>query len=160
SIQQTAHHPPLYCHPKDVGNPVLTPHVLKAAALHLNLSALPRKNPVWAALRAFWAAVTSYEPDYRYPLFWQGLESLFGADAPKAGLTKRLCKRISLFIAETAAAQRDLYEKVEACYNTRSAIVHGRLEEWPDVELVMSDTEAIVRTVIRHLACNSEMMRT
>lgn len=27
-----------------------------------------------------WGALTSYRADYRYPLFWQGLESLFGAD--------------------------------------------------------------------------------
>jgi hypothetical protein len=33
----------------------------------------------------------------------------------------------------------------------RSEIVHGRWEEGPEIERLMADTEAIVRTVVRHL---------
>jgi hypothetical protein len=33
----------------------------------------------------------------------------------------------------------------------RSKIVHGRLGDWPEVEAQMADTEAIVRTAIRHV---------
>jgi hypothetical protein len=71
----TQSHTTLFCHPKDRHNPVSLHHVKKAAQLHILLSTIPRKNAVWAALRAVWAALTSYPPDLRYPLFWQGLES-------------------------------------------------------------------------------------
>ena len=43
---------PYYCHPKDAQNPVLPRHVIKAAKLCELLEAVPRKNAVWAALRA------------------------------------------------------------------------------------------------------------
>jgi hypothetical protein len=51
--------------PKDVGNPVSGNHVKKAGELHVLLSTIQRKNAVWAALRAVWAALTSYQPDLR-----------------------------------------------------------------------------------------------
>lgn len=70
----------LYCHPRDEHNPVLPKHLTRAASLYEPLSTVPRKSDVWPALRAFWAALVSYQADYRYPLFWQGLESLFGSD--------------------------------------------------------------------------------
>lgn len=63
---------PLYCHPKDKHNPVKPNDLVKAAQLFETLSTVPRKNDVWPALRAFWAALVSYQRDYRYPLFWQG----------------------------------------------------------------------------------------
>lgn len=159
-VQQAQSHPQLYCHPNDLANPVCANHVAKAAELHAVLSTVPRKNPVWAALRAFWAALTSYQPDYRYPLFWQGLESLFGSDENIRGLTKRLCERISVFLADTPSIQLDLYDNVKACYKTRSEIVHGRWEEGPELETVMADTEAIVRTVMRHLLEKPGMLET
>jgi hypothetical protein len=143
---------PYYCHPMDVQNPVSPRHVIKAAKLFETLETVPRKNAVWAGLRAFSAALLSYFPDYRYPLFWQGLESLFGADNERSGITQRLCDRISFFLADTAATQQELSGKVRACYNVRSEIVHGRWEEGPEIDLVMADTEGIVRTVVRHAA--------
>lgn len=66
---------PMYCHPRDRHNLIEPKHIIRAAALYENLSTVARKNAVWAALRAFWAALVSYTADYRYPLFWQGLES-------------------------------------------------------------------------------------
>jgi hypothetical protein len=43
------------------------------------------------------------------------------------------------------------FEKVKTCYTTRSKIVHGRSEKYPDIDEVMADTEAIVRTAFRKL---------
>ena len=133
--------------------------VTKAANLFEALSTVPRKNAVWPALRAFWAALTSYHGDLRYPLFWQGLESLFGSDTDTYGVSKRLRDRISYFLADNQATQTELHDKVQACYAQRSAIVHGRWEdsqEFHDVH--MYTTEAIVRTVVRHMASKPGML--
>jgi hypothetical protein len=159
-LLQAQDHPPLYCHPRDLHNPVKANHVVKAGELHVVLSTVPRKNAVWAALRAIWAALTSYQPDYRYPLFWQGLESLFGADDDSGKISRRLRDRISIFLGDSAATQQTLREKVRACYKTRSEIVHGRWEEGPELEKLMGDTEAIVRTVVRHLLEKPGMLKT
>jgi len=132
--------------------------VIKAAKLYETLETVPRKNALWAGLRAFSAALLSYFPDYRYPLFWQGLESLFGADSERIGITKRLCDRISFFLADNAVIQRQLSDKVKACYGMRSEIVHGRWEEGPEIESLMVDTEAIVRTVVRHVVDRPGML--
>jgi len=159
-IINTERQGPYYCHPKDVQNPVSPKHVIKAAKLYETLETVPRKNALWAALRAFSGALLSYFPDYRYPLFWQGLESLFGADNERFGITKRLCDRISFFLADNAAIQQQLADKVRACYGMRSEIVHGRWEEGPEIERLMADTEAIVRTVVRHIVDRPGMLDT
>src|SRR2546421_572678 len=70
--------PPLYCHPNDANTPVSIHHVVEAGELHAVLSRIPRKNPVWEALRAVWAGLTESSADRRYPFFWMGLEALFG----------------------------------------------------------------------------------
>jgi hypothetical protein len=149
----------LFCHERDLPNAPRQGDLRKAARLFSTLSTIPRKNSVWPALRAFWAALTSYPGDLRYPLFWQGLESLFGSDTDTNGVSKRLRDRISHFLADDAAVQRELHDKVKACYAERSAIVHGRWEdslEFHDVH--MYTTEAIVRTVVRHIADRAGML--
>jgi len=150
-ILQAPDHPPLRCHPKDQFNAVYVSHIAKAGELHSVLTTVPRKNAVWAALRAFWAALTSYPPDHRYPLFWQGLESLFGADSDRYGITRRLRERISLFLAGDDRERCELSDKVLACYDMRCEIVHGRWDEGPEIDHFMAETEAIVRTVVRHM---------
>jgi hypothetical protein len=149
----------LFCHARDLPNTPTLGDLRKAARLFKTLSTVPRKNSVWPALRAFWAALTSYPGDLRYPLFWQGLESLFGSDKDTNGVSKRLRDRISYFLADDATVQQELHDKVKACYAERSAIVHGRWEdsqEFHDVH--MYTTEAIVRTVVRHIADRPGML--
>jgi hypothetical protein len=102
--------------------------------------------------------LASYWADYRYPLFWQGLESLFGNDDDR-GVSRRLRERISYFLADDAAAQQELCEKVKACYRVRSEIVHGRWEDDPDFDDHMYTTEAIFRTVMRHIADKPGMLQ-
>src|SRR5690242_16034475 len=75
-------------YPWDRYNPVTLNHIVKAGELHATLSTIPRGNPVWQSLRSFWAALTSYPADHRYPLFWMGLESLFGSDDKNWKVTK------------------------------------------------------------------------
>jgi len=62
-----------------------------------------------------------------------------------------LRERISYFLATDAATQNELSDKVERCYKNRSQIVHGRWEEGPEIDDRIADTEAIVRTVVRHI---------
>ena len=150
-IIQTEREGPYHCHPRYVRSVVLPKHVIRAAEVYSLLEAVPRKNAVWAALRAFSAALLSYFPDYRYPLFWQGLESLFTSDTKTWKVTQRLCERISFFLADNPKDQQKLFDMVDACYDTRSKIIHGRWDEGPEVEDRMADTEAIARTVVRHI---------
>jgi hypothetical protein len=150
-IIQTEREGPYYCSRRDETNPVLPRHVIKAAELFALLEAVPRRNAVWAALRAFSAALLSYLPEYRYPLFWQGLESLFTSETRRRGVTERLRTRISYFLADNAQDQKILFDMVNACYDTRSKIIHGRWDEGPEIESRMADTEGIVRTVVRHI---------
>lgn len=150
-VLRTESHTRLFCHPKDAANPLSLNHVVKAGSLHKVLSTVPRKNALWQSLRAVWAALTSYRADLRYPLFWQGLESLFGSEDKRYGITQRLRDRISTFLADSESVRQQISEKVGICYETRSEIVHGRWEEGPEIDHVMADTEAIVRTVVRHI---------
>jgi hypothetical protein len=152
-------HPPLYCHPKDAENIVTANHVVKAGELHSVLATIPRKNPVWEALRAIWAALTMYPPDHRYPFFWMALEALFGTD-DTGETTYKLCQRIAFFLADSPDVARDLFKKTKTCYNTRSKIIHGRWKDDPKIEVVMADTEAIARTALRHLLDNPDMLKT
>ena len=65
--------------------------------------------------------------------------------------------RISLRTTEKIKFQSAA--SVNACYDQRSAIVHGRWEdskEFHDVH--MYDTECIVRTVVRHMASKPGML--
>src|ERR1035441_2263057 len=105
------HHTRLFCHPTDVSNPIQVHHLTKAGELHAVMCSVPRGNGVWAALRAFWAALTSYRADLRYPLFWQGLESLFTSETKAWKVTERLCTRLSFFLADNAQTQQDLFDK-------------------------------------------------
>jgi hypothetical protein len=95
----------------------------------------------------------------RYPLFWQGLESLFGSDTDNRGVTKRLCDRISYFLADDVIAQKKVEGQVRACYAKRSDIVHGRWEDSEEFHKAhMYDTGCIVRTVVRHIATKPGML--
>lgn len=158
-INYIDHETTLYCHERDEHNIPTVNDVKKAAKLFGTLSTVPRRNSVWPALRAFWAALTSYAADLRYPLYWQGLESLFGSDTDTSGVSKRLRDRISYFLAANVKDQNDLHDKIKACYAERSNIVHGRWEdnqEFHDVHMYL--TEAIVRTVVRHIADKPGML--
>lgn len=113
---------------------------------------------MWEALRTFWAGLTMYAPDLRYPFFWMGLEALFGADGGEIGY--KLAQRISFFLADTPETARDLFKVVKTCYGMRSKIIHGRWKDDPNIDKVMADTEAVVRTVVRRPMDNPEMVKT
>jgi Apea-like HEPN len=158
-VQATERETNLFCHERDFHNVVEPKHVVTAAKLFEALSKVQRKNAVWPALRAFWGALTAYPGDMRYPLFWQGLESLFGSDTDNRGVTKRLCDRISYFLADDVIAQKKVEGQVRACYAKRSDIVHGRWEDSEEFHKAhMYDTGCIVRTVVRHIATKPGML--
>ena len=153
------HETTLYCHERDVHRKLTIGDLDRASTLFQVLSTVGRKNAVWPALRAFWAALTSYPADLRYPLYWQGLESLFGSETDVWGVTKRICNRISYFLADNRTTQQELHQKVQVCYAQRSNIVHGRWEDSPEFrEVHMYTTECIVRTVVREIASRPGML--
>jgi len=156
-IQSVERQLPLYCHPKDIQSPFTTLHATKAGKLHVALCAVPRNNSVWEATRSFWAALTSYTADRRYPGFWIGLESLFGSNDSNE-IAYKLCQRIAFFIADNPADARAIFRKAKVCYRTRSKIIHGRWENDPGIDAVMGDTEAMVRTAFRFLLQNPDMV--
>ncbi len=126
--------------------------VVEAAQLFGALSQVPGKNSVWSALRAFWAALTSYRTDIRYPLFWQGLESLFGSEAEERGISERLRNRIACFLTEKATTRDRYREQVRWCYKQRSLIVHGRWQDTQEFrESFMLPTEQLVREVLARI---------
>jgi len=150
-IMRTEREGPYFPHPKDEHNPFQLKHALHAARLCALLETVPRKTPVWAALRSLSAALLSYFPDYRYPLLWQSLESLFTDEVKERNVTQRLRDRISYFLAGSEHEQQALSEKVRGCYKMRSKIVHGRMSAWPEVHVQMEHSEAMLRTCIRHI---------
>jgi hypothetical protein len=158
-VQQIKRQSPLHCHPNDLNNPVIKAHVVKAGGLHAVLCTIPRKNPVWEAMRAGWAGLTMYSVDRRYPFFWMGLESLFGAD-DTAEIGYKLAQRISFFLANNPTDARDLFRKVKTCYKMRSTIIHGGWKDDPKIDAVMAVTEGIFRRVFLRLLENPEMLRT
>ncbi len=150
-IQPISRENPLCCHLTDFHNEVTADHLTRAGQLHVELSKIGRLNSVWEALRAFWAGLTMYPADYRYPFFWLGLEALFGDEDYTRGFTTRLCQRVAFFIADNQDDVRSIYDKAQRCYKMRSTIIHGRWENDPAIEDVMYDTEAIWRTGLRLL---------
>jgi hypothetical protein len=158
-IQRFEPQPPLYCNPNDVQNPVKPTHVVKAGELHAVLCSIPRNNAVWSGMRALWLALTTYESDIRYSLLWIGLEALFGAE-DSGEITYKLAQRIAFFLADTPEDAHDLFGKAKKCYAMRSKIVHGRWNNTPEIVACMADTEAISRTVFRHLLDKPDMLRT
>lgn len=157
-IQPNSRENPLCCHPRDLHNEVSSDHLIRAAQLHIKLSTIGRLNSVWEALRAFWAGLTMYPADYRYPFFWLGLEALFGDEDYSKGFTKRLYQRIAFFIADNKDDAKSIFDKAKRCYDLRSTIVHGRWTNDPRLEDVMYDTEAIWRTGLRLLMDRSDVL--
>jgi len=73
-------------------------------------------------------------------------------------VSKRLQRRF--FERYTPEVARDLFKKVKACYRMRSIIIHGRWKDDPKIDEVMYTSEALVRTVVRHLLADPELLRT
>jgi len=68
-LMQIQSQTPLFCHPNDANNKISVTQVVEAGELHAILATIPRKNPVWEALRASWVALTMRSADRRYPFF-------------------------------------------------------------------------------------------
>jgi hypothetical protein len=149
-LQQSDHLQPLYCHPKDVDNIVTSQHIVKAAQFYPALNSIRQGSPMWVPLRAVWAGLTSYASDIRYLWFWIALEALFGPE-DSAELSHKLAERIAFFLTEKPEDARNLFQKSKKCYGLRSKIVHGRWKHSPDIDQMMEDTEAIVRTALRRV---------
>jgi hypothetical protein len=86
------------------------------------------------------------------------LESLFGRDKPDDGLTRTLARRIAFFLADNHADAQELHDKVWRCYEMRCKIIHGRWDNDPALEIVLYETEGIVRTVFRVIAKDPKLL--
>jgi hypothetical protein len=79
-------------------------------------------------------------------------------DKGKRFAPPRLRERISYFLAEDTATHQSLHDMMKRCYKTRSEIVHGRCDQWDEIEDRMYETESIVRTVVRSIADRPRML--
>lgn len=159
-IQQIERQNPMYCHPSDIANAVSLEQAIEAGRMHSILLSIPRSNPVWRAMRMYWAALTNSAADIRYSLFWIGLEALFGPDGNTGEITYKLSQRAAFFISETHQAARVVFTKAKKCYAMRSKIVHGLWEYDPSIDITMADTEMIVRASCLRLLNDPEMLKT
>jgi hypothetical protein len=159
-IQQIERQNPMYCHPAEVANTVSLEQANEAGRFHAVLLSVPRKNPVWRAMRMYWAGLTNSAADIRYSLFWIGLEALFGPDGNTGEITYKLSQRAAFFISNTPQDARDVFGKAKKCYAMRSKIVHGLWEYDPSIDITMADTEMIVRASCRRLLTDPEMLKT
>jgi|SRR5665213_121201 len=159
-IQQTERQNAMHCHPADVNNMPSLVQVEQAARLHTVLLSVPRSNPVWRAMRMFWAGLSGYAVDIRYSLLWIGLEALFGPDGNTGEITYKLSQRASFFISDTPQGARDVFGKAKKCYAMRSKIVHGLWEYDPSIDATMADTEMIVRASCLRVLTDPEMLKT
>jgi hypothetical protein len=157
-IQRSESQIPIYCHPNDLHNPLTPAHLTKAAELHRVLCSVPRDSAVRTAIRALWTGLTSQALDIRYSLLWVALEALFGANE-SGEIAYKLSQRIAFFLANTPEEGRGLFQTVKKCYGVRSKIVHGRWKPDPEADQAMGHTESILRTSIRRLLEDPEMMR-
>ena len=159
-VQQLERQNAMHCHPSDENKRLSLDQVIDAGSLHRTLVPIPRNNPVWQAMRMFWAALSSYQADVRYALFWVGLEALFGPDGNTGEITYKLAQRAAFFTSDTPQQARDVFNKAKKCYALRSRIAHGRWEYDPSMDASMADTEAIVRACSRRLLTEPEMLKT
>jgi hypothetical protein len=159
-IQRVEPRLPLLSLPNDAQSIVDKDDVAKAGKLHAVLCSIQRKNSVWTAMRALWAALTTNEADIRHSLLWIALEALFGDEGNSGEITHKLAERIALFLANTPEDARELYQKAKNSYGKRSVIVHGRFNNDSAIGEFMADTEAIVRTAFRLLLDNPDLLNT
>lgn len=159
-IQSVEPRLPLLCHPNDINAIVDQSDVLKAAQLYSGLSSIPRKNSVWTAMRTLWLALTTYEGDMRYSFLWIALEALFGDEGPSGEIIHKLAERIAFFLGDSPEVARELYQKAKKSYENRSKIVHGRFNNDSDIDGLLGDTEAILRTSFRRLLDAPGLLRT
>jgi hypothetical protein len=148
----------LYCHPKDVHRNATARDIVKAGVLYDALSTVRRNNSLWEAMRAAWDGLVTYDADRRYPPFWLGIEALFGRDSVGNQLTRTLARRVAFFLASDHKEAQHLHDMVIRCYQMRCKIVHGRWDNDPDLEGVMYETEAIVRTTFRVIADDPKLL--
>jgi hypothetical protein len=121
------------------------------------LASIQKGNPVWSGLRYFASALLMIAADLRYPLFWVGLESLFGPDDGNE-ITYKLAQRIAFFISKDRTSAREAFRKVKACYGMRSKILHGRLKDHSKMDELMQQTEEIVRASFTRVIDDLDMM--
>lgn len=159
-IQRVDGRLPLRCLPNDARSIVGKDDIAKAGQLHTVLCSIPRKNSVWTAMRALWAALTTTEADIRYSLLWIALEALFGDEGTSGEITHKLAERIALFLTTTPDEARELYHITKKSYQKRSVIVHGRFNNDSAIDEFMAHTEAILRTTLRHLLDKPDLLNT
>lgn len=150
-IQQSRRYDALLVHPDDFHGRITLEDIEAAGRLHQKLVSIPRDNPLWTAVRAFWQGLTINTADLRCALFWIGLEALFGPEGNTGELRYRLSHRIAFFLSDEPAKTRDIPQRVKACYDTRSKIVHGRWNNDPEIDDIIRDTENVIRQALNKI---------
>jgi hypothetical protein len=126
---------------------VITNAPITAAALQFAVRLVPELEPlilpeeysrVANALRLYYAADSSKQPDFALLGFIGCLESLFSIATQE--LNFRLCLTISKFCKDTVDEQRGYFSELKKLYTVRSKIAHGdslaKSEESSAIQLV------------------------
>jgi hypothetical protein len=131
---------PIYCHDNDFERIVTKEHVVKAGKLHQTICTIPRNNPVWN--RCEQHGRVSPVTMLIAAIHFSGWDSkhFLEAPTPPRSATSSL-SALPFFLAGNPADARDLFKKVKICYKMRSIIIHGRWENDPEINDVMSTTE-------------------
>ena len=111
-------------HPYDQDNRLEMPDLELARLLFSRMGQLPGDGAVGAALRATCAALREPAWGTRFVLLWVALEALFGSAAPQEA-AYRMAQRAALFVAESRALRRQVFDAVLGSYWARCRAVHG-----------------------------------
>ena len=149
-------------HSEDSESLIHQKNIQEAQTLFSKICSLHRKGSTWIALHNLWSALSAPQGQWlmRYLLLWIALEALFGSDIE---ITHRLSERISFFIADDRFQAKDLYERSKYCYRWRSKIVHGNgMDKLTpnDSEKIMYDSEDLVRTALKKILLNDDLINT
>jgi hypothetical protein len=159
-IQQIHHPGPLLVHEEDFHGRVTVEDLRLAAQLHKALVSIPRRNPIWTAIRAFWQGVTMNTSDLRCALYWLGLEALFGPEGNSGELRYRISLRIAYFLSNDPNEAQPLARQLRKAYDMRSKVVHGRWNGDPEIDKVILETEGTGRMALIKILKDPQLIQT
>jgi hypothetical protein len=158
-IQQIERTSELLCHPGDVESRFTEDDLSLDATYHEALVKVPRETALWTAIRAAWGGLQMNVESIRFLLFWVGIEAMFGPEDGRE-ITFRLSQRLGLFLGETKADARQLFDLARAGYGFRSKIVHGQWKEDPNATKRMAEAESLFRHAFARILSDQQLVST
>ena len=148
--------------PTYVDDPYTVEEFDRSRLLFNALTHLSTNGTLRTAAQATMRALTEQGWTLRFLIFWLVLESLFGPEDARE-ITFRLSQRVALFLGESGATSRELFEKTKASYGWRSKVVHGfRLAKLTGEESqnLLVHLEAVVRQSFARILSDQTLVDT